>query len=108
MRDVDADLLVLPEFFATGYQFISQDEVAGLSERIPGGQTTQSFLRYLPGKAVISLPGFLKKPPMLFIIVRLSQDRRALWEYIEKPIYILKKNFISVPVIQALKFGTQR
>mgnify|MGYP001588474024 FL=1 len=31
LRDADMDLLVLPEFFATGYQFVSQDEVAELS-----------------------------------------------------------------------------
>ena len=35
------DLLVLPEFFATGYQFMSQGEVDSLSEKIPEGETTQ-------------------------------------------------------------------
>jgi 5-aminopentanamidase len=40
VKDADLDLLVLPEFFATGYQFISTDEVAELSERIPDGDTT--------------------------------------------------------------------
>jgi predicted amidohydrolase len=34
------DLIVLPEFFATGYQFLSEDEVAGLAEKIPDGRTT--------------------------------------------------------------------
>ncbi|MDQ7786980.1 MAG: nitrilase-related carbon-nitrogen hydrolase [Thermodesulfovibrionales bacterium] len=43
VRDTDADLLVLPEFFATGYQFVSREEVAGLSEKIPDGQTTQAL-----------------------------------------------------------------
>jgi predicted amidohydrolase len=41
ITDADADLLVLPEFFATGYQFVSQDEVSGLSEPIPNGDTTE-------------------------------------------------------------------
>lgn len=41
IRNVDADLIVLPEFFATGYQFIAQDEVALLSEKVPDGQTTE-------------------------------------------------------------------
>jgi len=40
ITDADADLLVLPEFFATGYQFVSQEEVSGLSESIPNGDTT--------------------------------------------------------------------
>ncbi len=40
VRDADVDLLVLPEFFATGYQFVSADEVAELSEPVPAGYTT--------------------------------------------------------------------
>ncbi|GBE04956.1 MAG TPA: acyltransferase [Nitrospirae bacterium] len=40
VNDVDLDLLVLPEFFATGYQFISVEEVAELSEPVPKGYTT--------------------------------------------------------------------
>jgi predicted amidohydrolase len=43
VKDADIDLLVLPEFFATGYQFISKDEVAELSEQIPAGNTTECF-----------------------------------------------------------------
>jgi len=39
----DLDLLVLPEFFATGYQFTSKDEVAELSEQIPDGSTTEGL-----------------------------------------------------------------
>jgi predicted amidohydrolase len=43
LKSVDLDLLVLPEFFATGYQFISKDEVAELSEEIPDGHTTKTL-----------------------------------------------------------------
>lgn len=41
VSDMDADLLVLPEFFATGYQFTAEDEVSELSEKIPEGHTVQ-------------------------------------------------------------------
>jgi len=41
VSDNATDLLVLPEFFATGYQFISQEEVANLSEPVPQGETTE-------------------------------------------------------------------
>ena len=41
ISDNATDLLVLPEFFATGYQFISQEEVANLSEPVPQGETTE-------------------------------------------------------------------
>jgi predicted amidohydrolase len=41
VKNADLDLIVLPEFFATGYQFVSKDEVAELSEQIPEGDTTK-------------------------------------------------------------------
>jgi len=39
-KNTELDLLVLPEFFATGYQFVSADEVRELSEPVRGGFTT--------------------------------------------------------------------
>lgn len=36
----DADLFVLPELFATGYQFKDMDESRSLAELVPGGVTT--------------------------------------------------------------------
>jgi 5-aminopentanamidase len=44
LKDADLDLLVLPEFFATGYQFISQEEASELSENIPEGYTTRRLI----------------------------------------------------------------
>ncbi|MBI5674440.1 MAG: acyltransferase [Nitrospirae bacterium] len=41
LKNADLNLLVLPEFFATGYQFRSKDEVAELSESVKSGQTTE-------------------------------------------------------------------
>ncbi len=38
--EAEFDLLVLPEFFATGYQFASSEEVRDLSETVEQGQTT--------------------------------------------------------------------
>jgi len=39
IRGVDADLVVLPELFNTGYAFLTRDEVRGFAEEIPGGET---------------------------------------------------------------------
>jgi predicted amidohydrolase len=41
-----ADLWVLPELCATGYQFLDADEVRALAERVPCGLTTQSLIRW--------------------------------------------------------------
>lgn len=43
VRQTRADLLVLPEFFNTGYLFTDKDEVAALSEPVPDGYTTRAL-----------------------------------------------------------------
>ena len=43
MDKVDAELIVLPELFNTGYLFVSLKEAAGLAEEIPAGKTTQAL-----------------------------------------------------------------
>lgn len=44
LERVDCDLMVLPELFASGYQFVSREEVVALAEPIPDGPTTQRLL----------------------------------------------------------------
>ncbi|HAR96846.1 MAG TPA: acyltransferase [Deltaproteobacteria bacterium] len=44
-REAQMDLLVLPELFATGYQFTSKAEALNLSEPVPEGETTQAMVR---------------------------------------------------------------
>ncbi len=41
LEQVETDLIVLPELFATGYQFVSQEEVFQLAESVPDGATTK-------------------------------------------------------------------
>ncbi|MDE3244311.1 MAG: acyltransferase [Nitrospirota bacterium] len=44
LANVQCDVLVLPELFASGYQFVSKQEVESLAEPIPDGPTTQRLL----------------------------------------------------------------
>ncbi len=44
LGSVECDLLVLPEFAFTGYQFVNQEEVLELSERVPAGPTTEACI----------------------------------------------------------------
>ena len=46
MAAYSADLWVLPELFATGYQFLNADEARELAERVPDGITTQALIGY--------------------------------------------------------------
>lgn len=46
MPEHSVDLWVLPELFATGYQFLNADEARELAERVPDGITTQALISY--------------------------------------------------------------
>jgi len=43
LADLEADLIVLPELFTSGYQFASAGEVERMAERVPGGRTTEAL-----------------------------------------------------------------
>ncbi len=44
--NLSAELIVLPELFATGYQFSSKQEAKELAEPIPDGPTTQKLISW--------------------------------------------------------------
>ena len=43
VREADADLVVLPELFASGYFFDSTEQAAALAEAVPDGPTTSAL-----------------------------------------------------------------
>ena len=57
VRQSDAELLVLPEFFATGYQFLSTSEVAELAEPVPNGLTTETISKLSREKGMYIVAG---------------------------------------------------
>jgi predicted amidohydrolase len=44
LEKAECDLLVLPELFATGYQFVTKSEVQSLAEPVPDGLTCQRLM----------------------------------------------------------------
>lgn len=61
LRKTEADLVVLPELFSTGYQFISRQEVEHLAEEIPGGKTAQALIRLAEEKRFYIVAGMAEK-----------------------------------------------
>ena len=43
IEKADAELIVLPELFSTGYLFVSVKEALNLAEEIPTGKTTKAL-----------------------------------------------------------------
>ncbi len=53
----EADLIVLPELFASGYQFVSQEETIMLSEPVPDGPTTQRLIDLAKRRRMVIVAG---------------------------------------------------
>jgi predicted amidohydrolase len=58
-----ADLWVLPEFFASGYQFVDAREVSRLAEPIPEGPTTQSLVAFCRDHGCLAVGGLPEAAP---------------------------------------------
>jgi predicted amidohydrolase len=58
---MDAQLIVLPEFFNTGYLFISWEEAYSLSEAVPGGTTTDALCNVAKKKGVHVVGGLIER-----------------------------------------------
>jgi len=52
-----ADLWVLPEFFASGYQFASASEARELAEAVPDGPTTRALIEHAVGQGFFIVAG---------------------------------------------------
>jgi predicted amidohydrolase len=57
LAEVEADLMVLPELFNSGYLFESKAEVRSLSEEIPQGNTTQRLMRLAAERNMVIVAG---------------------------------------------------
>jgi 5-aminopentanamidase len=58
---VDADLIVLPELFNTGYQFVSREEAYDLAEEIPAGRTTKHLIDIAAAKNMHIVAGLAER-----------------------------------------------
>ncbi|TKB80770.1 MAG: acyltransferase [Nitrospira sp.] len=61
LSKVSADLLVLPELLASGYQFISKQEVLDLAEPVPDGPTTQRLMEIARARNMVLVGGLAER-----------------------------------------------
>ncbi len=57
LNQVQCDLMVLPELFTSGYQFVSQQEVEALAEPVPDGPTTQRLIELARDRRMVLVAG---------------------------------------------------
>jgi predicted amidohydrolase len=58
---LNADLVVLPELFNTGYQFTSREETLDLAEKVPDGETIQSLINLAKKKHLYIVAGLAER-----------------------------------------------
>jgi predicted amidohydrolase len=61
LERADADLIVLPELFASGYQFVSQEEAQRLAEPVPDGPTTRRLVEIAKRRQLHIVAGLPEK-----------------------------------------------
>ena len=61
IQQSDAEVLVLPECFNTGYLFLSKEEVRDLSEEVPGGKTSKLLLDLAGQKRQYIVAGLVER-----------------------------------------------
>ena len=61
IRKSDAEVLVLPECFNTGYLFLSRDEAWELGEEIPAGKTTQRLIALAKERNQVFVAGVVER-----------------------------------------------
>ncbi|MFC1867620.1 nitrilase-related carbon-nitrogen hydrolase [Thermodesulfobacteriota bacterium] len=61
LSGVTADLMVLPELFNTGYQFVSREEAVELAEEIPSGKTCKALTELARSKDMFMVFGLAER-----------------------------------------------
>lgn len=61
LTGVEADLIVLPEFFTSGYFFNSTEDAASVAEEIPGGRTVEQLQQWATATGATLVAGLVER-----------------------------------------------
>jgi len=90
-----ADLIVLPELFATGYTFISKEEADSIAENVEG-ETAKFLMRLAEKSGATSVGGFIEKDGnQIFNSSMIVSDSKVLGTYRKLHLYYKEKLWFS-------------
>ncbi|MFX1306650.1 MAG: nitrilase-related carbon-nitrogen hydrolase [Promethearchaeota archaeon] len=93
--EIKADLLVLPELFATGYAFVSKEEAESLAEGLED-QTTQFLIKLSKKTKAAVVGGFIEKDEeTLYNSAMIVFDSKILGVYRKLHLYYKEKLWFS-------------
>ena len=96
MDTIQADLIVLPELFSTGYQFTSLDEVRELAEEIPSGPSCEILIKYAHLKNLYIVFGIAeRKGDTLYNSAALIGPDGFIGKYRKSHLFFEEKLFFS-------------
>ena len=93
---IQADLVVLPELFTTGYQFTSIEEVNELAEELPSGSSCDVLIRYAHSRNLYLAFGIAEKQgDKLFNSAALIGPEGFIGRYRKSHLFYEEKLFFS-------------
>jgi predicted amidohydrolase len=93
--DLKADLIVLPELFATGYTFISKEEAVSLAETL-NGKTSHFLIKLAKNTGAVVIGGFAEKVgKKIFNSAMIVSDEGVVGIYRKIHLYYKEKLWFS-------------
>jgi len=95
LRKTKADLIVLPELFATGYTFISKEEAESMAESVEG-ETANFLMRLAEKTGAVVVGGFVEKDGnQIFNSSIITSGSEVLGTYRKLHLYYKEKLWFS-------------
>ncbi len=95
LTGVEADLIVLPELFATSHFFRSRDELLSVAEPTPDGRTTRRLARWARELEATFVAGLPERDGGPDIQSCCHNDTVWIWRYRKVHLYYKEKTFFA-------------